>query len=58
MVWTTVIIALVAILLVKGDPSHTTAISRSHYQKVSIILNEYEGKFQARKNADEKNTLF
>ena len=47
MVWTTVIIALVAILLVKGDPSHTTAISRSHYHKVIIILNGYEGKFQA-----------
>ena len=58
MVRTTVIVALVAILLVEGGESNTTANSRSHYQKVINILNEYEGKFQAQKNADEKNTLF
>ena len=51
-------VALVAIFLLEGEQSHTTATSRSHYQKIINILNEYEGKFQARKDADEKNTLF
>ena len=58
MVCTRVIISFVAIFLLEGEQSHTTATSRSHYQKVINILNEYEGKFQARKDADEKNTLF
>ena len=51
-------VVLVAIFLVEGGKANTPANSRSHYQRVINILNEYEGKFQVRKDADKQNTLF
>ena len=58
MVRTTVMVALVAIFLVEGGKANTSANSRSHYQRVINILNEYEGKFRVRNDADKQNTLF